>query len=248
MAALLALEDVRTGYGGGPDIVQGVTLEVEEGRGYCVIGPNGAGKSTLLKVIAGLLPLRSGSIRFRDEDIGRLRPDQRLGRGVCFLPQDPSLFTEMTVHENLMMGGFLENDRSALDGRLERIFGMFPMLAESARRPAGTLSGGQQQTLLIARALMIEPALLLIDEPSLGLAPMVADQIFSVITGLKDWGVTVLMVEQSVVRGLEASDWAFVLDLGVKRFEGPADEMLHDRRIRDLYMGSMAPSGEAEEP
>ena len=247
MTALLELEDVTTGYGNGPDIVRGITLEVPAGRSHCVIGPNGAGKSTMLKVVAGLLPVRSGSIRLLGEDIGRLRPDQRLAKGVCFLPQDPSLFAEMTVHENLLMGGFLESDRSVLGDRAARVYEMFPMLLESSKRPAGTLSGGQQQTLLIGRALMIEPKLLLIDEPSLGLAPMVAERIFAVIRSLKDLGVTVLMVEQSVVRGLEASDWGFVLDLGVKRFEGPAGDLLVDDRIRDLYMGRMAPAREEDE-
>jgi len=243
MTALLELSEIRVGYPGGPDILKGLSLEVAHGQSYCVIGPNGAGKSTMLKAIAGLLPTRSGSIRLEGRDIAGLRPDQRLASGVCFVPQDPSIFPEMTVHENLIMGAFLVDDRSLIRDRLERVYGLFPVLTERAKQAAGTMSGGEQQQLLLGRALMIDPKVLMIDEPSLGLAPMIADQIFTVIRDLGDLGVTVLMVEQSVVRGLGATDWAFVLDLGSKRFEGPSKGLLEDKRIRDLYLGRMASGG-----
>jgi branched-chain amino acid transport system ATP-binding protein len=243
MTALLELSEIHVGYPGGPDILKGLSLEVAQGQSYCVIGPNGAGKSTMLKAIAGLLPTRSGSIRLEGRDIARLRPDQRLAGGVCFVPQDPSIFPEMTVHENLIMGAFLVEDRSLIRERLERVYGLFPLLTERAKQAAGTMSGGEQQQLLLGRALMIDPKVLMIDEPSLGLAPMIADQIFRVIRALGDLGVTVLMVEQSVVRGLGATDWAFVLDLGSKRFEGPSKGLLEDKRIRDLYLGRMASGG-----
>ena len=240
MTALLELSEIRVGYPGGPDILKDLSLEVTQGRSYCVIGPNGAGKSTMLKAIAGLLPTRSGSILFEGRDIAKLRTDQRLAAGVCFVPQDPSVFPEMTVHDNLIMGAFLVEDRSLVRERLERVYELFPILTERAKQAAGTMSGGEQQQLLLGRALMIDPKILMIDEPSLGLAPMIADQIFAVIRGLGDLGVTVLMVEQSVVRGLDATDWAFVLDLGSKRFEGPSEHLFEDKRIRDLYLGKMA--------
>ncbi len=174
---------------------------------------------------------------FTAKPVGGLRPDQLLKRGICFVPQDPSLFTKMTVRQNLVMGGYLEPDRSVVRDRIEETFDRFPILAEKERQLAGTLSGGQQQILLMGRALMTKPDLMMIDEPSLGLAPQAADQIFDVISNLNDLGITVLLVEQSVERGLAVSDWAFVLDLGSKRFEGTADAILGDPRIRELYMG-----------
>jgi branched-chain amino acid transport system ATP-binding protein len=238
---LLHIDEVTAGYRSGPDILQGLSLDIEENRTYCIIGPNGAGKSTLLKVIGGLLTARSGSIRFRDEEVTGLRPDQLLGRGICFVPQDPSLFPKMTVRQNLVMGAFLEDDKSVVRARIEEVFGLYPVLAEKANQAAGTLSGGQQQMLLMGRALMIKPTMMMIDEPSLGLAPQAADQIFETIAGLSDLGITTLLVEQSVERGLNVSDWAFVLDLGQKRFEGPSDVILEDPRIGELYMGK-APS------
>lgn len=234
---LLQVVDVSAGYGGGPNIIDGLSIDIEAGRTYCIIGPNGAGKSTLLKVVGGLLAPREGSIRLEGEKVGGLRPDQLLTKGICFVPQDPSLFTKMTVRQNLMMGAFLESDRSVVRDRLSEIFEIFPVLAEKERQLAGTLSGGQQQILLMGRALMIKPTLMMIDEPSLGLAPQAADRIFEVIADLKDLGITVLLVEQSVERGLSVSDWAFVLDLGQKRFEGASDQILSDPRIRELYMG-----------
>ncbi|MGH8910972.1 MAG: ABC transporter ATP-binding protein [Acidimicrobiia bacterium] len=234
---LLQVSDVTAGYVSGPDIIQGLSLDVEEGRTYCIIGPNGAGKSTLLKVIAGILAPRSGSIRFLGEDVGGLRPDQLLGKGICFVPQDQSLFPKMTVRQNLVMGAFLESDRNTVRQRTDEIFEQFPILAERANQAAGTLSGGQQQILLMGRALMIKPKLMMIDEPSLGLAPQAADQVFELIAGLGARGITALLVEQSVERGLNVSDWAFVLDLGQKRFEGPSSDILADPRIGELYMG-----------
>jgi len=231
------VSDVTAGYVSGPDIIQGLSLDVEEGRTYCIIGPNGAGKSTLLRVIVGMLAPRSGSIRFLGEEVGGLRPDLLLGKGICFVPQDPSLFPKMTVRQNLVMGAFLESDRNMVKQRTDEIFEQFPILAERANQAAGTLSGGEQQILLMGRALMIKPKLMMIDEPSLGLAPQAADHVFETIAGLGARGITVLLVEQSVERGLNVSDWAFVLDLGQKRFEGASRQILADPRIGELYMG-----------
>jgi branched-chain amino acid transport system ATP-binding protein len=239
----LQISDVTAGYGSGPHIIDHLSLDVAEGRTYCIIGPNGAGKSTLLKVVAGILTPRAGSIQFCGDEVAGLRPDQLLARGICFVPQDPSLFPKMTVRQNLMMGAFLESDRAVVRERIDEIFGMYPILADKSNQAAGTLSGGQQQMLLMGRALMIKPKLMMIDEPSLGLAPQAADHVFQTISGLNGLGITVLLVEQSVERGLNVSDWGFVLDLGRKRFEGPSGEILADPRIGELYMGK-APSAE----
>lgn len=239
--ALLEVQDVRAGYGHGPDILTDVSIEVEEGGTYCIIGPNGAGKSTLLKAIAGLLHPRDGDVVFDGESIAGRRPDQVLEAGVCFVPQDRSIFPEMTVRENLVMGGFLLRDRKRVNARMSDLMDRFPRLAERADQMAQTMSGGEQQMLVMARALMIEPKLMMIDEPSLGLAPQISEQIFSIIRSLpSEMGITVLLIEQNVKKGLEVADRAFVLDLGTKRFEGDADTILDDPRIRDLYLGKLA--------
>lgn len=239
--ALLEINDLTAGYGAGPDILTGVSVEVEEGRTYCIIGPNGAGKSTLLKVISGLLQPRAGSVVFNGTEIGGRRPDIVLSNGVCFVPQDGSLFPEMTVRENLVMGAYLNRDKASIAVRSDEMMDLFPILGERSSQMAQTLSGGEQQQLLLARALMIRPKMMMIDEPSLGLAPQVANQIFDVIRSLStDHGMTLLLVEQNVRMGLAISDWSFVLDLGTKRFEGPADTVLDDPRIRDLYLGKLA--------
>jgi branched-chain amino acid transport system ATP-binding protein len=235
--ALLEIRNVDAGYGRGPDILKGLSLSVEAGQSYCIIGPNGAGKSTLLKVISGLLPPRSGEVVFRDVPFNGARPDQVLATGICFVQQDQAVFPEMSVKENLIIGAYLERDRSLIKGRMERVFELFPILAERSSLDAGKLSGGQQQMLALGRALMIDPDVLMLDEPSLGLAPQIADQIFATIRELEGLGMTIVMVEQNAVRGLELADWGVVLDLGIVRFEGPADTILEDPRIRELYLG-----------
>jgi branched-chain amino acid transport system ATP-binding protein len=234
---LLEIDNVVAGYGAGPDILTGVSLAIEEGTSYCIVGPNGAGKSTLLRTIAGFLTPRSGDVRLNGQTMNKARPDQMLAAGVCFVPQDASLFPTMTVRENLAMGGYLIKERSQLRERLDMVFETFPALADRKSQNAGTLSGGEQQMVTLGRALMIEPKVVMIDEPSLGLAPMIADQIFEKITGFKDSGITVVLVEQNAVKGLNAVEWGFVLDLGSLEFEGPADGILADPRIRELYLG-----------
>ena len=243
--ALLEIEGVRAGYGTGPDILTDVSISIEEGASYCIIGPNGAGKSTLLKTVAGILSPRDGTISFDGRPIGGLRPDRVLQAGVCFVPQDRTLFPEMTVKENLVMGGYLVRNRRLVEQRMERVFAMFPRLAERSSQLAQTMSGGEQQILALGRALMIEPRLMMIDEPSLGLAPQINAVVFDAIRRLgTEMGITVALVEQNVKKGLEATDRAFVLDLGTKRFEGPSDQILDDPRIRDLYLGALATPAE----
>ncbi|MFZ0013200.1 MAG: ABC transporter ATP-binding protein [Acidimicrobiia bacterium] len=240
--ALLELDAVRAGYGNGPDILTDVSIEVERGRSYCVIGPNGAGKSTMLKVISGLLKPRDGRIVFDGNPIAGRRPDQILSAGVCFVPQDRTVFPDMTVRENLAMGGYLLRDREKVSRRIDAVTEIFPILAERSHQHAQSMSGGEQQMLALGRALMIEPQLMMVDEPSLGLAPQSARQVFTTIRRLSDeLGVTILMVEQNIRRGLELTDHAFVLDLGTKRFEGESAQISDDPRVRDLYLGSMAP-------
>jgi branched-chain amino acid transport system ATP-binding protein len=235
--AVLEIREVTAGYGVGPDILNGVTLNIDEGTSYCIVGPNGAGKSTLLRTIAGFLRPRSGEVRLGGVKMNGSRPDQMLAAGVCFVPQDASLFPAMTVRENLMMGGYLIEDRALRRRRLEMVYETFPALAERKGQNAGTLSGGEQQMVTLGRALMIEPKIVMIDEPSLGLAPMIADQIFEKIRGFGGLGITVVLVEQNAVKGLESVDWGFVLDLGSMEFEGPAEGILADPRIRELYLG-----------
>ncbi|MEX0953044.1 MAG: ABC transporter ATP-binding protein [Nitriliruptoraceae bacterium] len=235
--ALLELTDVAAGYGAAPDILNGISLEIEADRTYCIIGPNGAGKSTLLKAMCGLLHPRAGRVVLDGEDIGGLRPDQIFARGLCFVPQDRAVFPQMTVRENLNMGAFLERDRSVIAERLERVHHLFPILEERHDQRAGTLSGGQQQMVVLGRALMLDPRVMLIDEPSLGIAPQLADQIFQTIGEFASLGIAVVLVEQNVRRGLQAAEWGYVLDLGTLRFEGPADEILNDPRLRELYLG-----------
>lgn len=235
---ILELNGVIAGYGRGPDIIQGINLAVEGGQVQCIIGPNGAGKSTLLKVISGMLPPRSGSIMYQGERIDRLRPDQILERGICFVPQEKSLFPDMNVRENLRMGGYVLKDRQEIEKRIDHVFDLFPILGEKRNQPAKTLSGGQRQMLVMGRTMVLRPSVILLDEPSLGLAPMIVDQIFEIMKLFRADGITILLVEQNARKGLEQADWGCVLDLGKNRFDGPAHTILSDPRIQELYLGT----------
>jgi ABC-type branched-subunit amino acid transport system ATPase component len=234
---LLEVKKVSAGYGGGANILNSASLSIESGKTYCIIGPNGAGKSTLLKTICGLLRPRSGTIELRGESIGGLRPDQILQRGVCFVPQDRSLFPDMSVAENLMMGGYTLRDRRKLAERMAAVFAMFPILDERRSQRARTMSGGQQQMLAMGRALLLDPDLIMLDEPSVGLAPQVVQQVFDAIATLKSAGKALVIVEQNARKGLECADRGYVLDLGETRLEGPAATLLHDPKIQELYLG-----------
>jgi len=237
MAGLLAVTDLVAGYGDGPAILEGTHLEIEAGKVHCIIGPNGAGKSTLLKAIAGMLRIRRGEVVFEGERLNGLRPDQILRRGISFVPQERALFPKMTVRENLRMGGYILDDERERERRIDGVFDRFPILRERAGQLAGTMSGGQQQTLSMARTLIIKPAIVMLDEPSLGLAPKIVAEMFQIMKMMREEGVTLVLVEQNALMGLKHADWGVVLDLGRTLFEGPAQEILTDPRIRELYLG-----------
>lgn len=238
MTTILEVKNVVAGYGGGPDILKGVNLTAKEGQVQCIIGPNGAGKSTLLKAISGMLRPRSGDVFYKGERINQLRPDQILSKGICFVPQEKSLFPDMTVHENLRMGGYVVRDKDQIEERIKDVYKHFPILQEKRNHNARTLSGGQQQMLVMGRTLVLRPSIVLLDEPSLGLAPKIVDQVFEIIKLFQDNNITILIVEQNAHKGLECADWGCVLDLGQNSFEGPADTILNDPRIQELYLGS----------
>jgi branched-chain amino acid transport system ATP-binding protein len=235
---LLEIRDVVAGYLKGVDVLQHINLHVNEREMVCLIGPNGAGKSTVLRAISGLLKPSQGQILFGGKDIGRLRPDQVLQEGIAHVPQGHSAFPKMSVEENLLMGAYLLKDKAERRRRTARVYEMFDMLAGRRQENAGNLSGGQQKVLEIGRALMMNPRLILFDEPSLGLAPRIARQVFDTIKQLqKEAGITVLVVEQNARSGLAISDRAYVLELGKDRLEGPAQSLLSDPRVAQLYLG-----------
>ncbi|MBB3319491.1 MULTISPECIES: ABC transporter ATP-binding protein [unclassified Rhizobium] len=237
MQELLQVTNITAGYGDGPAILDGASLTVEPGKVHCIIGPNGAGKSTLLKAICGMLKIRKGDVILKGKRLNGMRPDQILREGICFVPQERALFPKMTVRENLRMGGFILDGQKELHRRVDEILERFPMLKEKADQHAGTMSGGQQQTLAMARTLIIKPSIVMLDEPSLGLAPKVIQEMFDIMKMMSADGITVLLVEQNALMGLKNSDWGVVLDLGRTLFQGPAKDILADPRIRELYLG-----------
>ena len=235
---LLEINDVVAGYLKGVDVLRHINLHVNEKEMVCLIGPNGAGKSTVLRAISGLLKPSNGEIRFEDKNLAGLRPDQILQEGIAHVPQGHTAFPKMSVEENLLMGAYLLKDKSERKRRLEQVFEMFDLLTGRRTDKAGNLSGGQQKVLEIGRALMMNPRLILFDEPSLGLAPKTAKLVFDTIKQLQvEAGITVLMVEQNARSGLAISDRAYVLELGKDRLEGPADALLNDSRVAQLYLG-----------
>lgn len=237
MSELLEVTSLTAGYGDGPSILDGAHLTVQPGKVHCIIGPNGAGKSTLLKAICGMLKIRQGDVKFKGESLKGLRPDQILRKGICFVPQERALFPKMTVRENLRMGGYSLADKSGLEKAIDQIEERFPILGQRRDQQAGTMSGGQQQTLAMARTLIIKPDIVMLDEPSLGLAPKIIQEMFDIMKMMASEGITILLVEQNALMGLRNSDWGVVLDLGRTLFEGPAADVLADPRIQELYLG-----------
>jgi ABC-type branched-subunit amino acid transport system ATPase component len=234
---LLNVQDLYAGYQK-LDILMGVNLQVDNGEIVCVIGPNGAGKSTVFKAVYGFIEIRKGRTMFNGEDVTNYRPQQMLRAGVSIVPQLRSVFPQMTVEENLEMGMYLEKDNRQVRKRISEIFDLFPRLAERKKQKAGTMSGGEQRMLEIGRALMNKPKLLLMDEPSAGLAPLITKMIFEQIEHLnREIGLTVLMIEQNARQGLEISDRGYVLQLGINSFMGPSQELLDNPEVRSAFLG-----------
>lgn len=233
--AVLEVRGLSAGYGG-RRILENVSLRVEEAEVVTVIGHNGAGKSTLLKSVFNLIPSRSGEIRLAGRDILGLAPDRILAAGIAYVPQNRSVFPKLTVDENLRMGGFLLADKALLASRIEAARRLFPVLAERAQQLAGTLSGGEQRMLEIARALLVDPKLVMLDEPTIGLAPRMVDAVFQAVGVLKKQGKAVLMVEQNVRKALAASERAYVMELGEIRLEDAAPALIDDARVARLYL------------
>jgi branched-chain amino acid transport system ATP-binding protein len=234
---LLTLSQVIAGYGAG-DILKGVDLHVSAGTVTCLIGPNGAGKSTVLKTISGLLRPRTGQVTFRGERIERLSPRARLLRGIVHVPQDRSLFPDMTVWDNLLMGGYVVSDQKALRRRVDEAAEVFPICRHRAHDHAGSLSGGEQKQVELARTLVLDPGLILLDEPSIGLDPKSRGQVFESIRHLADSGRTVLLVEQNARSGLAAADFGVVLESGMVRLVGTGTSLLADPEVARLYLGA----------
>ena len=239
-AALLELRDLRAGYFADQDILTGVDLEVHRGEIVCVIGPNGAGKSTVFKAVYGLVPVRSGRVLCDGHDITNISPQDALRiAGITIVPQLRSVFAQMTVHENLELGMVTERDKSRVRERIDYVYGLFPRLAERPKQPAGTMSGGEQRMLEIGRSLMYEPRLVLMDEPSAGLAPKITRQIFGAIRRLnREIGLTVLMIEQNARQGLEASHRGYVIEMGRITHQGQARDLLADTEVRRAFLGA----------
>jgi ABC-type branched-subunit amino acid transport system ATPase component len=235
-APLLVAESLTAGYGR-LDILHDVSLTVAANEIVSVIGPNGAGKSTAFKAIVGFVTPRAGRVMFNGEEITGQRPDIVLRRGLAYVPQGRIVFPQMTVLENLEMGAYIERDPARVAAALDQVYAMFPILADRRKQKAGTMSGGEQQMVAIARALMTSPRLILLDEPSLGLSPKFVTLIFEKLVAMRQSGYTLMLVEQNATRALAVADRGYVLELGRNRFEGPGRRLLADPEVKRLYLG-----------
>jgi len=233
---LLELKDLHVSYGG-IKAVKGIDLTVAVGELVCLIGANGAGKTTTLKAICGMLPVASGGIRYSDEDISGAPPYQLARKGLAMVPEGRGIFGQLTIEENLKMGAYRRTDKEAIATDMEHFYTVFPRLKERRTQSAGTLSGGEQQMLAMARALMGRPKLLLLDEPSMGLAPLMVEKIFEVIRDIARQGVTLLLVEQNAKLALEASDRGYVMESGKIILSDSADKLLNNPQVRHAYLG-----------
>jgi len=235
--ALLVADNVTAGYLPGVDILKGVNLTLGDGELVGIIGPNGAGKSTLIKSMFGLVNIRAGTVALRGDDITNLAAHALVGRGVGYVPQRANVFPSLTVSDNLRMGLYL--NLKAWDERVAAVSELFPLLEERAEQKAGYLSGGERQMVAVGRALMMDPTLLLLDEPSAGLAPIAQDLVFDRVRTIADSGVSIVMVEQNARRCLQIADRAYVLDQGTNAHTGTGHELLHDPKVIDLYLGTL---------
>ena len=234
--AILSLKYVVAGYGK-MTILNGISAEIRRGALTTVIGPNGAGKSTLFKTVFGLLGVRSGKVLLDGQETTSLPPRRMLDAGVCYVPQGRNLFPELSVRHNLELGGVALSDQTALAGRMDAVMARFPMLREKADRQASTLSGGQQKVLEVARGLLLAPKLVLIDEPSIGLSPLLVQEVFAILKELRAQGVTILLIEQNARQALAISDYGLVLEQGQTRIQDTAANILADPRVAQLFLG-----------
>jgi branched-chain amino acid transport system ATP-binding protein len=235
--ALLEVKDVHTFYGN-IEALKGISVEVEEGECVTLIGSNGAGKSTTLRSISGLTPPRQGSIRFKEREITETPPQEIVSMGVAHAPEGRHVFSRMSVHENLMLGAYLRRDESGIKEDLDRVYALFPRLKERERQKGGTMSGGEQQMLAIGRALMAQPTLLLLDEPSMGIAPILVERIYETIAEINKQGTTILLVEQNANFALEVSKRAYVLETGAVTLSDNSAALRENPEVQKAYLGA----------
>ena len=227
---------MTAGYGSGPDIITSCSISVNKGEIVAILGPNGAGKSTAMKAMLGLLNLKAGYIKIGDDDISNFTPQNRVKKGISFVPQTKNVFADLTVKENLEVGAFLRKDN--VEKVIDEIFDLFPILYEKRNQVVGQLSGGQRQQVALGRALMIKPSVLMLDEPTAGVSPIVMDELFDHIIKIKNKNVAVLMVEQNAKQALTISDRGYVLVMGKNKFEGSGSDLLSDTEVRRSFLGA----------
>ena len=227
---------MTAGYGEGPDIISSCSITANRGEIVAILGPNGAGKSTAMKAMLGLLKLKSGSVTLNGEDISNINPQDRVKKGISFVPQTRNVFAELTVRENLEIGGFLSE--GSLENKIESIYSLFPILSEKKTQVVGQLSGGQRQQVALGRALMSDPSVLMLDEPTAGVSPIVMDELFEHIIKVKKTNVAVIMVEQNAKQALSISDRGYVLVTGQNKFEGSGNDLLEDPEVRRSFLGA----------